>query len=53
METIFMNAENSKTNEPHEFVLNLSKRVDLRSLNKQITNIEDNYWIQDYSLKTA
>ena len=29
METIFMNTENSKTNEPHKFVLNLSQRLDL------------------------
>ena len=34
METIFMNTENSKTSEPHKFVLNLSQRLDLRSLNK-------------------
>ena len=34
MGTIFMNTENSKTNEPHEFVLNLSQRLGLRSLNK-------------------
>ena len=33
METIFMNTENSKTNEPHKFVLNLSQRLDLRSSN--------------------
>ena len=26
MGTIFTNTENSKTNEPHEFVLNLSQR---------------------------
>ena len=26
-----MNTENSKTNEPHKFVLNLSQRLDLRS----------------------
>ena len=31
METIFMNTENSKTNEPHKFALNLSQRLDLRS----------------------
>ena len=31
METMFMNTENSKTNEPHTFVLNLSQRLDLRS----------------------
>ena len=29
METIFMNAKNSKRNEPHKFVLNLSQRLDL------------------------
>ena len=27
METIFMNMRNSKTNEPHKFVLNLSQRL--------------------------
>ena len=31
METIFMNTENSKMNEPHKFVLNLSQRLDLKS----------------------
>ena len=30
METIFVNTENSKTKEPHEFVLNLSQRLDLK-----------------------
>ena len=34
METIFVNTENSKINEPHEFVLNLSQKLDLRSSNK-------------------
>ena len=34
MGTIFMNIENSKRNEPHKFVLNLSQRLDLRSSNK-------------------
>ena len=29
-----MNTENSKTIEPHEFALNLSQRLDLRSSNK-------------------
>ena len=37
METIFMNTKNSKTNEPHKFVLNLSQRLDLRSSNKHVT----------------
>ena len=36
METIFMNTEDSKTNEPHRFVLNLSQRLDLRRSNKHI-----------------
>ena len=34
METIFINTENSKTNEPHKFILTLSKRLDLRSSSK-------------------
>ena len=37
METIFMNTENSKTNEPHKFVLNLSQRLDLKRSNKDVT----------------
>ena len=36
MEMIFRNTENSKTNEPHEFALNVSLRLDLRNLNKQV-----------------
>ena len=36
METIFMNTEKSKTNEPHKFVLNLSQTLDLRSLDKSL-----------------
>ena len=35
-ETVFMNTKNSKTNEPHKFVLNLSQRLDLRSSNKHV-----------------
>ena len=36
METIFMNTENSKTNEPHKFVLNLSQRLNLKSSAKHV-----------------
>ena len=36
METIFMNTENSKTNEPHKLVLNLLQRLHLRSSNKHL-----------------
>ena len=34
MEMIFMNTEDSIANEPHEFVLNLSQSLDLKSSNK-------------------
>ena len=36
METILMNTENSKTNEPDKFVLNLSQSLDLRSSKAEI-----------------
>ena len=36
METKFTNIKNSKTIEPHKFVVNLSKRLDLKSLNKHV-----------------
>ena len=36
METIFMNTENSKTNERNKFVLNLSQRLHLKSSNKHV-----------------
>ena len=37
METILINTENSKTNKPHEFSINLSQRLDLRISNKHVT----------------
>ena len=37
METIFMNMENSKTNEPYKCVLNLSQRLDIRNWDKNVT----------------
>ena len=36
MGMIFMNTENSKTSEPHKFVLDLSQRLDLKSSNKRV-----------------
>ena len=36
MATIFMNTENSQTNEPNKFVLNLSQRLDSRSSNRHV-----------------
>ena len=36
METIFMDKEHSKTNKAHNFVLNLSQRLDLMTSNKHV-----------------
>ena len=36
METIFMNTENSKTNEPHRFKLDLADKLNLRNPNKKL-----------------
>ena len=36
MQTTFMNTENSKTNEPHKFVINLSQRLGLKSSNQHV-----------------
>ena len=36
METIFVNTENSKTNEPHKLVLNFSQRLDFRISSKHV-----------------
>ena len=32
-----MNTENNKTNQSHKFVLNLSQKLDLRSLNRNVS----------------
>ena len=37
MKMIFMDTENSKTNESPKFVLNLSQRLDVKSSNKHVT----------------
>ena len=36
METIFMNTENSRTKEPHKFVLSLSQRLGFRNSNNYV-----------------
>ena len=36
METIYMNRENRKPNELHKSVLNLSQRLDLKSLGEHV-----------------
>ena len=37
METIFMNSENSKTNEPHSFRLSLADKLNVKNPNKNMT----------------
>ena len=36
METIFLNTEDSKTNEPHRFRLSLADKLNLKNVNKNI-----------------
>ena len=36
METIFLNTENSKTNEPHKFILSLADKHNLKNPNKNM-----------------
>ena len=36
METFFMNTKNSKTNEPHRFKYDLTDKLDLKNLNKNM-----------------
>ena len=53
METIFMNRENSKTNEPHKLVLNLSQRLHLRSSNKHLVLLQLIYLLHLEKYKKA
>ena len=39
METIFMNTENSKTNEPHRFKLDLTDKLNLKNPNKNMASV--------------
>ena len=45
METIFMNTENSKTNEPHRFKLDLTDTLNLKNPKKNmaLANVGTNY----------
>ena len=36
MKTVFLNTENSKTNELQKFVLNMSQELDMKRLNKHV-----------------
>ena len=50
MKTIFMNMENSKKNEPHKFVVKLSRKLDLRSTSKHVA-LQN--WFVYYKRKTV
>ena len=36
METVFMNTENSETNETHKIIRNLSQKLDLKSMDGHV-----------------
>ena len=36
MDTIFMNAKNSKTSDPHRLLLNLSEKINLKRTDKYV-----------------
>ena len=41
-----MNTENSKTDEPHRFKLNLTDKLNLKNLNKNIANLSIYYTLK-------
>ena len=45
MEATFINREKSEKYEPHKFILNLSQKLDIRSLNRHVAlqNLSVNY----------
>ena len=53
METIFVNTENSKTNEPHRFKLNLTDKLNLKNPNKNVAlaNLSIYYTWKNIKLK--
>ena len=52
METIFMNTENSKTNEPHRFKLDLADKLDLKSPKKNIVLVNLSIYCTWKNIKT-
>ena len=52
METVFINTENSRTNEPHKFRLTLADKLNLKDPNKNEFDLPDGSYsisdIQDY-----
>ena len=53
METIFMNTENSKTNEPHKFRLTLADKRNLRDPGKNMTLANLNIYYTWQNIKSA
>ena len=55
METIFMNTENSKTNEPHRFRLDLADKLNLKNPKKNIAlvNLSIYYTSKTLNLNTT
>ena len=53
METIFMNIENSKTNQPHKFRLYLSGKLNLKNRNKNITLVNLSIYCIWKNIKSA
>ena len=53
METIFMNTENSKTNEPHKLRLSLSGKLNLKSPNKNIALVNLSIYYTWKNIKSA
>ena len=53
METIFMNTENSKTNEPHKFRLTLADILNLKDPNKSIALANLNIYYTWKNIKSA
>ena len=51
METIFTNTENSKTNEPYRFRLDLADKLSLNLIIKKHENLTDNSSTKIYSNK--
>ena len=52
MDTIFMNTENSKTNEPHRFKLGLADKLKLKYPNKNIALVDSSIYYIWKNIKT-
>ena len=52
METIFMNTENSKTNEPHRFKLDLADKLKLKNRKKNIALVNLSIYYTWKNIKT-